>query len=85
MAIELFQGRVEQIHHNLINNPVAPLRFVTLAELKPYWGTGDYYKFIYDHEQYDRNMEREQTLALLILAAEEELDGYPMTAVEVEQ
>lgn len=82
MAIELSQGRIDQLHSNLVNRPEVPLRFIALTELSPYYAMSDYVNYIYKKDALDETSESEQTLALLILAAEEELEGYPMTLGE---
>lgn len=79
MAKELFQGVVDRIHQSL--EGTVPLDNVRLLELQPYYKypdwdfcntpvVGNYTDFI-----------TEFVIALLILAAEEELDDYPMEAV----
>jgi len=78
MAIDLSQEVIDKIHKDLEGS--IPLSSVKLLELQPYyrypdWDVcnipviGNYTDFI-----------TEFVISLLILAAEEELDGYPMEA-----
>lgn len=80
MAIELFQGVVDRIHASL--EAGIPLSNVLLVDLKPYYRTPDW-EVCNIHVCGDIviDFNTEFILGLLILAAEEELDDYPMEAV----
>ena len=81
MAIELFQGVVDRIHTSLESSTPLLSAKSDWSDFKPYYSYGDFTDFLYSPENYDESFNNLFVAALLILAAEEELDGYPMEAV----
>lgn len=79
MAKHLPEWIIDELHVGLTRT-LAISGKIALPLLAPYFASGDYCDYLTDEDL--RTVQNNHfVLALLILAAEEELDGYPMEAV----